>query len=119
MPIEVVVFEGRLPMGDGKGATMLFAQDFELAQCGSGARKLTVECEGVQILGPAEHQEISSHLVYLDHTLVGRLRADRAEFSLLPAMDAGLHRVRVEVSAFPGFRFCDDFLLKRILFHCE
>jgi hypothetical protein len=115
---EIVVFEGSLPLGDSKNASMVFAQDFRVEQCALKERRLVVECAGVEILGPKEHQEISSHPVYLDHVLVGRLGGDRVEFSVLPAVDAGIHRVEIHVSAFPGFGLCDDFTVKRVVFSC-
>jgi hypothetical protein len=116
--MEIVIFEGELPLGDGPAATMVFAHDFRLPQCAAGERKLTVECAGIEILGPEEHREISSHAVYLDHTLIGRLAKDRTEFTLLPPVEAGVHRVAVHVSAFPGLSFCDDFTLRRVVFSC-
>jgi hypothetical protein len=117
--MEIVIFEGELKLGDSKGATMVFAQDFRVVQCATGERKLTVECRGVEILGPELHKEISAHRVYLDHTLVGRLSADRAEFSVLPEIEAGVHRVAIHVSPFPGAGLCDDFLLKRVTLSCR
>ncbi len=117
--MEITVFEGELKMGDGKGATMVFAQDFRLMQCANDERRLTVECEGVEILGAAGVKEISSHAVYLDDLLIGRFRENRAVFTTLPPMDAGRHRVRVEVSTFPGLGFCDDFTLKRVVVFCR
>jgi hypothetical protein len=117
--MDIVIFEGELPLGDGKGASMVFAHDFRVDQCAVGERKLVIECAGVEILGPREHREISSHPVYLDHTQVGRLDADRAEFRLLPAVEAGVHRVAIHVSAFPGVGLCDDFTLRRVVFSCS
>jgi hypothetical protein len=117
--MQITIFEGELKMGDGKGATMLFAQDFQVVQCAVGDRRLTVECSGVEILGPEAHREISAHAVYLDHTLVGRLSGDRAEFTILPEVAAGAHRVAIHVSPFPGAGLCDDFVLKRVEFECR
>ena len=114
-----MVFEGDLPMGDGKGATMVFAQDFRVEQCALQEKKLTVECKGVEILGEPEQKEISSHPVYLDHTLVGRLDANRMEFTTLPEVAAGVHRVEIHVSPFPGLGLCDDFTLKYVIFSCK
>ena len=116
--MDITVFEGELTMGDGKGATMLFAQDFRVLQCALQEKKLTIECEGVQILGRAEQLEISSHAVYLDHTLVGRLSGNKAEFTLLPGVEAGPHRVQIHVSPYPGAGLCDDFTLRRVVFSC-
>ncbi|MGV3719427.1 MAG: hypothetical protein ACO1SX_00840 [Actinomycetota bacterium] len=114
--MEIVVFSGELKMGDSAHATMVFAQDFRVPECALRARRMTVECAGVQILGAEPQKEISSHPVYLDHTLVGRLDSDAAEFTVLPPVDAGVHRVSIHVSPFPGAGFCDDFLLKKIVF---
>ena len=113
---SVTVFDGDLKLGDSRNATMVFAQDFRMPRCALADRKLTVECSGVQILGDADQKEISSHRVYFDQLLLGRLDSDRGEFSILPPVDAGVHRVRVEVSTFPGFGLCDDFSLRRITF---
>lgn len=117
--MEIVIFQGELRMGDGANASMLFAQDFRLFQCAQGERSLSIECEGVEILGPELHKEISSHLIYLDNTLVGRLSGNSGEFTILPAVEAGSHRVRLEVSPFPGTGLCDDFVLKRVVFTCK
>jgi len=117
--MEIVIFDGELALGDSKAATMVWAQDFRVVQCALQERKLTIECSGIQILGPEEHHEISSHPVYLDNTLVGRLDRDRTELTLLPPVDAGTHRVSVHVSPFPGTGFCDDFTLKRVVFTCK
>jgi hypothetical protein len=57
--------------------------------------------------------------VYLDYTLVGRIQADRTELTVLPDVEAGVHRVSVHVSPFPGQGLCDDFTLRRIVFSCE
>jgi hypothetical protein len=116
--MEIIIFEGQLMLGDGKGATMVFAQDFRVPECAMGERKLSILCTGVEILGPKEHLEISSHLVYLDNTLLGRLAGDVIDFALLPAVEAGLHRVSIQVSPFPGFGLCDDFTLRRVAFQC-
>jgi hypothetical protein len=117
--MEIVIFEGELRLGDSKNATMVFAQDFRVMQCALGERRLTLECTGVEILGPEEHHEVSSHPVYLNHVLVGRLDADRKEFTVLPAVEAGSHRVTVHVSPFPGPGVCDDFTLRKVVFHCK
>ena len=117
--MEIVVFQGELKLGDGANASMLFAQDFRLFQCAGKDRRLTIECEGVEIFGPELHKDVSSHPVYLDHTLVGRLSGNSAEFTILPDMEAGAHRVRLEVSPFPGTGLCDDFLLRRVVFSCK
>lgn len=117
--MEIVIFEGELKMGDSKNATMLFAQDFRVEQCALGERTLSVECDGVEILGTDAELEISSHAVYLDQTLVGRFDRDRKVFTLLPPVAAGIHRVAVHVSAYPGFGLCDDFVLKRVVFTCK
>ena len=119
MPMEIVIFDGQLPMGDSKNATMVFAQDFRVPECVLTERKLTVTCEGVQILGEERHREISSHPVYFDRVLVGRVSGDRAEFTTLPPVDAGLHRISIEVSPFPGSGLCDDFTLQRVVFSAE
>jgi hypothetical protein len=113
------IFEGELRMGDSKNATMVFAQDFRVEQCALQNKKLFVLCEGVEILGPEEHREISSHTVYLDHTLVGRLGGNAGEYKILPEVAAGAHRVEVHVSPFPGVGLCDDFVLKSITFSCD
>jgi len=117
--MEVIVFEGELRMGDSRNATMVFAQDFRAEQCAGRRRELIVECDGVQILGQSNHLEVSSHMVYVDATMIGRIRSDRTLFATLPLVEAGVHRVRVEVSPFPGFGLCDDFTLKRIIFRCD
>jgi hypothetical protein len=117
--MEIVVFDGKLKLGDSPDATMVFAQDFVASECALRKRRLTVECEGVQILGAEPQHEISSHAVYLDHTLVGRIDGDRAEFAVLPRVDAGTHRVSIHVSPFPGHGFCDDFTLRKIVFSYE
>jgi hypothetical protein len=118
--MQIDIFEGELKLGDSKDATMVWAQDFRVLQCALQQKKLVVECEGVQILVAAEEQrEASSHAVYLDHTLVGRLTADRAEFTALPEVGAGPHRVAIHVSPFPGIGFCDDFALRKVTFSCE
>ena len=117
--MDTVVFEGALSLGDSKAATMAFAQDFRVGQCATGKRMLTVEASGVQILGPEEHREVSSHPVYLDNVLLGRLDADRKVFAVLPRVEAGMHRVSIHVSPFPGHGLCDDFTLKRVVFSCE
>ena len=117
--METVIFEGALPLGDSKGATMVWAGDFRAMQCALAERKLTVECAGVEILGPPEHREVASHPVYLDHVMVGRLSGDRAEFTVLPAVEAGVHRVSIHVSPFPGVGLCDDFTLRRVVFTCK
>ena len=117
--MEVTVFEGALRMGDGKDATMVFAQDFRLLQCANNERRLTVACEGVEILGPPEVKEISSHAVYLDDLCLGRISADHAVFPVLPALEAGRHRIRIEVSTYPGPGLCDDFTLKRVIVTCR
>jgi len=114
--MEILVFSGELKMGDSPHATMVFAQDFRVPECALRARTLTIECVGVQILGAELQKEVSSHPVYLDHTLIGRLSGDTAEFTVLPPVDAGTHRVSIHVSPFPGAGFCDDFALKKILF---
>ena len=114
--MDIILFQGELPMGDSQGATMVFAQDFRIDQCAMNERKLTVECRGVEILGPKEHHEVSAHPVYLDQSLVGRLDTDRAEFTVLPLVEAGVHRVTIHVSPFPGFGLCDDFTLRRVTF---
>jgi hypothetical protein len=116
--MEIVVFDGNLRLGDGRDATMVFAQDFRVEQCAVGERRLTVECDGVEILGREEVREVSSHAVYLDHTLVGRLDRDRTVFKILPAVAAGVHRVAIHVSPYPGLGVCDDFALKRVVFTC-
>jgi len=117
--MELVIFQGEIKLGDGVNASMLFAQDFRLFQCAGKERRLTIECEGVEILGPELHKEVSSHPVYLDHTLVGRLGGNSGEFTILPEVEAGAHRVRVEVSPFPGTGLCDDFVLRRVVFSCK
>jgi hypothetical protein len=117
--METVIFEGNLALGDGKSATMVFAHDFRVEQCAVGERSLTVECAGVQILGPEEHREVSSHPVYLDNVLIGRLDADRKVFTVLPEIEAGLHRVSIHVSPFPGYSLCDDFTLERVVLTCK
>lgn len=117
--MEIVIFEGELKMGDGKGATMVFAQDFRVLQCALQDKRLTILCEGVEILGTEAQKEISSHAVYLDHTLVGRLAGNSADFTLLPDVEAGAHRVSIHVSPFPGSGLCDDFVLKRVIFACQ
>lgn len=117
--MEIEIFRGDLKLGDSSNASMLFAQDFRLFQCAGKDRRLSVECEGVEILGPEQHKEISAHLVYLDHTLVGRLNGNAGEFTVLPEVEAGSHRVRIEVSPFPGSGLCDDFVLKRVVFSCK
>jgi hypothetical protein len=114
--MDIIVFAGKLPMGDSQDTTMVFAQDFRIDECATKEKKLSVECAGVEILGPPEHHEVSSHPVYLDHTLVGRIDADKKEFSVLPTVEAGAHRVAIHVSPFPGFGLCDDFTLKRVVF---
>jgi hypothetical protein len=117
--MEIVIFEGELALGDSKNTTMVFAQDFRVMQCAVGERKLTIECSDIQILGPEEHQEISSHAVYLDQCPVGRLKQDRTELTLLPEVEAGVHRVAIHVSPFPGLGLCDDFTLRRVVFSCK
>ena len=117
--MQIIVFEGHLPMGDSKGATMLFAQDFRVEQCALQMKTLTIECEGVDILGQEDELAVSSHPVYFDHTLLGRLSQNRTEFTILPMVDAGVHRVRIEVSPYPGLGLCDDFTLRRITFACD
>ncbi|MFN3652686.1 MAG: hypothetical protein ACK47B_24170 [Armatimonadota bacterium] len=117
--MEVTVFEGELRLGDSKDATMVFAQDFRVEQCALGDRRLRISCQGVEILGAELHKEIAAHPVYLDHTLLGRLTASEAEFTVLPVLDAGIHRVAIHVSPFHGFGVCDDFTLRKIVFHCE
>jgi hypothetical protein len=115
----IEIFDGELRMGYGKNATMVFAQDFRLEQCALQKKKLYVLCEGVEILGAEEHREISSHPVYFDHTLIGRLSGNSGEFSVLPEAGAGPHRVTIQVSPFPGTGLCDDFVLKSVTFACE
>jgi hypothetical protein len=118
--MEVTVFEGEIKLGDSKEATMVWAQDFRVVQCALQEKKLTIECEGVEIRVTAEEQrEISAHAVYLDHTLVGRLSGNGAEFTVLPEVAAGAHRVAIHVSPFPGTGLCDDFVLKRVVFSCK
>jgi hypothetical protein len=117
--MEIVIFEGALSLGDSANATMVFAQDFRVMQCAAGERKLTIECRDIQILGPEEHQEISSHAVYLDHCMVGRLKHDRTELTILPDVEAGVHRLAIHVSTFPGLGLCDDFTLRRVVFSCK
>jgi hypothetical protein len=117
--MEIVIFEGELPLGDSRNATMVFAHDFRVGQCALQEKKLMIECSGVEILGPEEHHEIASHPVYLDQTLVGRISQDRSEFMLLPVVEAGVHRVAIHVSPFPGLDLCDDFTLRRVVFSCE
>lgn len=117
--MELIIFAGELKLGDGAGATMAFAQDFRVSQCAAAPRRLLIECEGVEILGPELHKEVSAHPVYLDHTLVGRLSGNTAEFTVLPGVEAGTHRVTIQVSPFPGQGLCDDFTLRRIVFSCE
>jgi hypothetical protein len=117
--MEIVIFEGELKMGDGVNATMVFAHDFRVEECALAERKLMIECAGVEILGPEEHQEISSHPVYLDHALVGRIGRDRTELRVLPVVEAGAHRVAIHVSPFPGLGLCDDFTLRRVVFSCR
>lgn len=117
--MEIVIFDGLLSLGDSANATMVFAQDFRVMQCAVGERKLTIECSGIQILGPEEHQEISSHAVYVDQLLIGKLKDDRTELMLLPSMEAGTHRLAIHVSSFPGLGLCDDFTLRRIVFSCK
>lgn len=116
--MEIVIFDGELRLGDSRNASMVFAQDFRVEQCALGERNLTVECAGVEILGAPELHELSSHAVYLDHTPVGRLDADRATFTRLPPVEAGVHRIAIHVSPLPGLGVCDDFILKRIVFTC-
>src|SRR5439155_19756471 len=96
-PMEVVIFDGALPMGDSKNTTMVFAQDFRVEQCALGERKIRIECAGVEILGTNEQHDVSSHAVYLDHLLLGRFDGDRAEFTVMPPLDAGVHRVAIHV----------------------
>lgn len=117
--MEIVVFAGSLKLGDSVDATMVFARDFQVPECALRKRRLRLECEGIQILGAELQREISSHPVYLDHTLVGRLGGDTAEFTVLPRVDAGTHRVSIQVSPFPGQGFCDDFTLRKIVFSYE
>ncbi len=114
--MEVTLFDGQLPMGDGKNATMLFGQDFRVPECVLTDRKLILICKGVQILGDESVREISSHPVYFDRVLIGRIGSDRTELTLLPPVDAGIHRITIEVSPFPGYSLCDDFILERIQF---
>lgn len=116
--MEIVIFEGELAMGDSKNTTMVFAQDFRVLQCATGTRKLTIETDGVAILGAKEVLEASSHAVYLDHCLVGRMDSDKTELTALPDIEAGAHRVAIHVSTFPGSGLCDDFVLKRVVLHC-
>ena len=109
-----------MALGDGKAASMVWAQDFRVEQCALQQKKLLIECEGVQILVTAEEQrEVSAHPVYLDHTLVGRLTGNTAEFTVLPEVGAGPHRVTIQVSPFPGTGLCDDFVLRKVTFSCE
>lgn len=117
--MEITIFQGELKLGDSKGATMVFAQDFRVEQCAGKERRLTVECAGVEILGPELHKEVSSHQVYLDHNWIGRLNGDTADFTTLPAVEAGVHRVSIHVSPFPGAGLCDDFTLRKVVFTCE
>jgi len=118
--MEIEVFAGELKLGDSRDATMIWAQDFRVVQCALMEKKLRIECEGVEIRVTAEEQrEVSSHAVYLDHTLVGRLGGNTAEFSVLPEVGAGPHRVAIHVSPFPGTGLCDDFILRRVVFSCR
>ena len=113
------VFEGDLRMGDSKNATMVWAQDFQVMQCALQEKRLIIECEGVEILGREDQKEIASHAVYFDHTLLGRLSGNSVEFTLLPEVAAGSHRVAIHVSPFHGAGLCDDFVLKRVTFSCK
>ena len=113
--MEITIFEGELKMGDSKDTTMVFAQDFRVVQCAGAERKLTVECAGVEILGPEVSREISSHLVYLDHTLVGRLAGNRAEFTILPEIEAGAREY--EALEGQGVRLLNDAGLATEYFH--
>ena len=117
--MQVIIFEGELRMGDSVGATMVYAQDFRLSQCAMKKKELLIETDGVQILGGAEQQRVSSHDVYFDHAHVGKIDSDRTLLTLLPEASAGPHRVSIHVSPFPGAGLCDDFVLKRVLFTCE
>ena len=118
--MEILIFDGELKLGDSKDATMVWAQDFRVIQCALQEKKLTIEAEGVEIRVTAEEQkEVSSHAVYLDHTLVGRMAANVAEFTVLPEVGAGPHRVAIHVSPFPGSGLRDDFVLKRVVFACK
>ncbi len=112
---EVTIFNGRLPMGDGLQSTMVFAQDFRLPQCILTERALLIQAEGVQVLGEAAAREVSGHTVWVDHVLIGRIYADRTELNMLPPLDAGVHRVTIQVSPYPGFSLCDDFILERVV----
>ena len=99
-----------------------FAVDHQLDRLAGAADDMVVSAEFVvrPLAEIAEEQrEASSHAVYLDHTLVGRLGADRAEFTALPEVGAGPHRVAIHVSPFPGIGFCDDFVLRKVTFSCE
>lgn len=116
--MEYLIFEGSLRMGDSKDATMVFAQDFEVSQRATGERELLIACEGVEILGRDEQLEAAAHPVHLDHTVVGRIRADDTRFKTLPVLGAGPHRVRIDVSPFHGHGFCDDFVLRRVVLKC-
>jgi hypothetical protein len=78
-----------------------------------------IECQGVQILGANAEHDVSSHAVYLDRLLLGRFDGDRAVFKVLPALEAGVHRVAIHVSSFPGVGLCDDFTLRRVVFSCK
>lgn len=113
------IFEGEIRLGDSKNATMIWAQDFYVTQCAQKNKRLIVECSGVEILGREDQKEISSHTVYLDHTLVGRLNGNNIEFTVLPEVGAGPHRVTIHVSPYPGVGLCDDFILKRVTFLCD
>jgi len=116
--MEIIIFEGELKMGDSVGATMVYAQDFRIIQCAMMEKKLRIEAEGVQILGPKEHEDASSHSVYFDHTPVGKIKSDVTELTVLPEAGAGPHRLAIHVSPFPGPGFCDDFVLKKVVFSC-
>jgi hypothetical protein len=51
--------------------------------------------------------------------MVGRLKQDRTELTLLPNVEAGVHRIAIHVSTFPGLGLCDDFVLRRVVFTCK
>jgi len=36
--------------------------------------------------------------------------------TLLPDVEAGVHRIAIHVSPFPGLGLCDDFTLRRVVF---
>jgi hypothetical protein len=117
--MEIVIFQGELRMGDSVDATMAFAQEFRLLQCATRNKKLTVEAEGVQILGTPETRDVASHSVFFDGLHVGKMSGDRTELTILPEAFAGPHRVEIRVSTLPGSGLCDDFILKRVAFSGE